>query len=82
MEHKRKITAEEYYSDPNLKRMLNAVFNKYRSYGSGRGKIKLVISSQAEAQRLQTFFGPRIRGLLGGDFKRGECSIIVFHPRL
>lgn len=77
MEHKRKITAEEYYSDPNLKRMLNAVFNKYRSYGSGRGKIKLVISSQAEAQRLQTFFGPRVRGLLGvGDQLSMEMSVI------
>ena len=77
MEHKRKITAEEYYSDPNLKRMLNAVFNKYRSYGSGRGKIKLVISSQAEAQRLQTFFGPRVRGLLGvGDHLSMEMSVI------
>ena len=77
MEHKRKITAEEYYSDPNLKRMLNAVFNKYRSYGSSRGKIKLVISSQAEAQRLQTFFGPRVRGLLGvGDQLSMEMSVI------
>lgn len=77
MEHKRKITAEEYYSDPNLKRMLNAVFKKYRSYGSGRGKIKLVISSQAEAQRLQTFFGPRVRGLLGvGDQLSMEMSVI------
>ena len=77
MEHKRKITAEEYYSDSNLKRMLNAVFNKYRSYGSSRGKIKLVISSQAEAQRLQTFFGPRVRGLLGvGDQLSMEMSVI------
>ena len=77
MEHKRNITAEEYYSDPNLKGMLNAAFNKYRSYGSGRGKIKLVISSQAEAQRLQAYFGPRVRGLLGeGDQLTMEMSAI------
>ena len=77
MEHKRKATAEEYYSDPLLKPMLSAVFNKYRSYGGGRGKIKLVISSQEEAQRLQAFFGPRIRGLLNaGDTLRMEVGVI------
>lgn len=68
MERGRKMTAEEYYSDPQMRRLLNAVFNKYRSYGSGRGKVKLVISSQEEASKLQTFFGPRIRGVLSvGD---------------
>lgn len=77
MEHKRKVTAEEYYGDPLLNPMLNAVFNKYRSYGGGRGKIKLVISSQEEAQRLQAFFGPRIRGLLNaGDTLRMEVGVI------
>ena len=77
MEHKRNITAEEYYSDPSLKRMLNAAFNKYRSYGSGRGQIKLLISSQVEAQRLQAYFGPRVRGLLGeGDQLTMEMSAI------
>ena len=64
MEHKRKITAEEYYSDPNLKRMLNAVFNKYRSYGRGRGKIKLVISSQAEAQIKRASCRERVCGMV------------------
>lgn len=77
MEHKRKVTAEEYYGDPLLKPMLRAVFNKYRSYGGGRGKIKLVISSQEEAQRLQAFFGPRIRGLLNaGDTLRMEVGVV------
>ena len=67
MERERKTTAEVYYSDPRMKRLLNAVFKKYRSYG-GRGKVKLVIASQEEAERLQTFFGPRIRGVLSaGD---------------
>ncbi|MCB7068088.1 DUF2399 domain-containing protein [Enterocloster citroniae] len=77
MVHRRKITAEEYYSDPHLKRLLNVVFNKYRSYGSGRGKVKLVISSQEEAERLQVFFGPQIRGLLRpGDLLSVDMGVI------
>ena len=65
MEHKRNITAEEYYSDPNLKRMLNAAFNKYRSYGSGRGKIKLLISRPSGCRHIldrgsEAFWGKAI----------------------
>lgn len=77
MDHGRKITAEEYYSDPQMKRLLEAVFNKYRSYGSGRGKVKLVISSHEEATRLQSFFGPRIRGVVSvGEVLSVDMGVI------
>lgn len=77
MESKRKITAAEYYNDPHLKRLLDTVFSKYRSYGGGRGRIKLVISSPAEAQRIQAFFGPKIRGVLRtGDVLNVEVKMI------
>lgn len=72
MKIKRKKTAKEYYSDPLLHNFLNAVFKKYRGYGSGRGKINFIISSQEEAQKLQDFAGPRIRGVL-----RAEESFIM-----
>ncbi|MCS7463053.1 TIGR02679 domain-containing protein [Paenibacillus doosanensis] len=57
-------TAKQYYSDPLLGNLLAAVFKKYQGQGGVRGNAKIVVSSFAEASRLQDFFGGWVEGII------------------
>ncbi|MCY9517444.1 DUF2399 domain-containing protein [Paenibacillus apiarius] len=57
-------TAKQYYSDPLLGNLLNAVFKKYQGQNGIRGNAKIVVRSDAEADRLQHYFGNRVKRLI------------------
>lgn len=57
-------TAKQYYSDPLFERLLTAVFKKYQGQGGVRGNAKIVVSSFAEANRLQEFFGNKVERII------------------
>ncbi|MCM3294007.1 TIGR02679 domain-containing protein [Paenibacillus sp. MER 180] len=57
-------TAKEYYSDPLLVNLLNTVFKKYQGQNGARGNAKIVVQSDIEADRLQHYFGNRVKRLI------------------
>ncbi|WP_407314248.1 TIGR02679 domain-containing protein [Desulfosporosinus sp. SB140] len=57
-------TARQYYGDPLLSNLLNAVFKKYQGQSGVRGNAEIKASSPAEAQRLQNYFGNRVQRLI------------------
>ncbi|WP_018306007.1 TIGR02679 domain-containing protein [Desulfitobacterium hafniense] len=57
-------TARQYYGDPLLGNLLDAVFKKYQGQNGVRGNAKIRVSSSAEAQRLQNYFGNRLKRLI------------------
>jgi hypothetical protein len=57
-------TARQYYGDLHLSNLLHAVFKKYQGQNGVRGNARIRVSSSAEAQRLQNYFGNRINRLI------------------
>lgn len=57
-------SAKQYYSDPLLHNLLQAVFNKYQGQNGVRGNAKIQVETKAEADRLQDFFGNRMEKLI------------------
>ncbi|WP_391573492.1 TIGR02679 domain-containing protein [Cohnella sp.] len=60
MEVRGRKSAKHYYSDPLLSNLLEAVFKKYRGQNGVRGHATIRVVSDAEAARLQEFFGNRL----------------------
>ncbi len=70
-------SAKEYYSDPLLRNLLDAVFRKYKSLGKIGGYIKLRLKTKEEAQRLQDFFGSLYPNVIKADTEiKIEMSVI------
>ncbi|WP_413407619.1 DUF2399 domain-containing protein [Paenibacillus amylolyticus] len=69
MELLNRKTAKQYYSDPLFENLLNAVFNKYKGQNGVRGNILIIIKSNEEAERLQDYFGGRVKQLIHVDSK-------------
>ncbi|MHB8075648.1 TIGR02679 domain-containing protein [Desulfosporosinus fructosivorans] len=57
-------TAREYYTDPPLGNLLTAVFKKYQGQNGVRGNAKIRVTSGAESERLQNYFGNRLSRLI------------------
>ncbi|KTE91837.1 DUF2399 domain-containing protein [Desulfitobacterium hafniense] len=57
-------TARQYYGDPLLGNLIDAVFKKYQGQNGVRGNAKICVSSSEEAQRLQDYFGNRLKHLI------------------
>lgn len=57
-------SAKQYYSDPLLANMLEAVFQKYQGQNGIRGNAKFLVNTMEEADRLQDFFGYRIEQMI------------------
>lgn len=64
MELAHRKTAKQYYGDPHLSHLLTAAFKKYQGQNGVRGNAKIRVSSSAEAQRLQNYFGNRVSRLI------------------
>lgn len=57
-------TARQYYGDPQLSNLLDAVFKKYQGQNGVRGNARIRVGSSVEAERLQLYFGNRINRLI------------------
>ncbi|MCM3749257.1 TIGR02679 domain-containing protein [Paenibacillus pasadenensis] len=64
MEVRSRKSAKQYYEDPLLQNLLEAIFNKYRGQNGVRGKVNVSVASIDEAIRLQEFFGGRLERLI------------------
>jgi len=64
MELLNRKTARHYYSDPLLGNLLGAVFGKYKGLNGVRGNARIIVHSQSEAERLQDYFGDRVKQLI------------------
>ncbi|UHA72767.1 TIGR02679 domain-containing protein [Paenibacillus sp. 481] len=64
MELLNRKTAQGYYSDHLLENLLFAVFNKYKGQNGVRGNARFIVQTQAEAERLQDYFGNRVKQLI------------------
>lgn len=64
MKFSQRKTAKEYYSDPLLSNLLNAVFKKYRGQNGVRGNASIKVISIDEAKRLENYFANRIQNLI------------------
>lgn len=64
MKFSQRKTAREYYSDPLLSNLLNAVFKKYKGQNGVRGNAYIKVISSDEAKRLENYFANRIQSLI------------------
>lgn len=57
-------TAREYYTDSLFGNLLTAVFKKYQGQNGVKGNAQIRVTSGAEAERLQNYFGNRLSRLI------------------
>ncbi|WP_240419599.1 DUF2399 domain-containing protein [Paenibacillus periandrae] len=81
MELLNRKTAKHYYSDPLLENLLNAVFKKYKGQNGVRGNARFIVQTQVEAERLQDYFGERVKQfiIVGAEI---EVHLTIFAEEL